>query len=172
MSGIELEKIKGLLREFTLERKCRLHVILIGGLAVQYYGIQDRTTIDIDAEVRGDIEGLFNYLKTKNIPGDISEDISRWSVISMPPGYRDRITTIYKDDFLEICVLHPLDFIISKLRRFSEEDIDDAQFVARKFNVSVEDIKRSSEDTIKHSIIDTALFIFRKNVEIFISKLS
>ena len=72
MSDIEIEKIKGLLREFTAERKCRLHVILIGGLAVQYYGIQDRATIDIDAEVRGDIEGLFNFLKSKNIPGDIS----------------------------------------------------------------------------------------------------
>src|SRR3972149_7032154 len=103
LSDIELEKIKGLLREFTAERKCRLHVILIGGLAVQYYGIQDRATIDIDAEVR--------------------------------------------------------------------EDIEDARFVARKFNVSAEDIKKSSEDTIQHSIIDTAIFIFRKNVEIFISKL-
>ncbi len=63
--------------------------------------MQDRATIDIDAEVRGDIEGLFSFLKSKNIPADIGEDISRWSVITIPPGYRERSIEMCKDRFLK-----------------------------------------------------------------------
>ncbi len=71
-----------------------------------------------------------------SIPGDISEDISRWSVIAMHRGCRGRTIKIYKNDLLETAVLHPLDFVISKLRRFSEEDIEDALFAAKNFNIS------------------------------------
>lgn len=179
MSHVEIKKIVELLKEFAATRKGKLRVILLGGLALQYYGMQDRATIDIDAEIRGDpetgsgqaMEGLFNFLKSKGIPADLGEDISRWSIITMPPGYRERTIEIYRDDLLMISVLHPLDFIISKLRRFTEEDMEDALFVARKFNVQAEEIKKSAEEAILHSAKDTSLFIFRKNIDIFIARL-
>lgn len=171
MSHVEIKKIVELLKEFAATRKGKLRVTLLGGLALQYYGMQDRATIDVDAEIRGDMEGLFNFLKSKNIPADFGEDISRWSIITMPPGYGERTIEIYRDDFLVISVLHPLDFIISKLRRFTEEDIEDALFVARKFNVQAEEIKKSAEEAILHSAKDTSLFIFRKNIDIFIARL-
>ncbi len=53
---------------------------------------------------------------------------------------------------------------------FSGEDIEDALFVSRKFNVKAEEIKKSAEETIRHSIKDTSLFIFRKNIDIFLAK--
>jgi hypothetical protein len=57
------------------------------------------------------------------------------------------------------------------LRRFTEEDIEDAIFVARKYNVEAAEIKRSAEVAIRNSPRDTALFVVRKNVDIFITKL-
>lgn len=171
MSQVNLEKIIDFLKEFAWSRKNSLQIILVGGLAVQYYGMGERATIDIDAEVTGDVKGVFEFLKSKHIPADIGENISGWSVVAMPPGYRERTNDIYKDEFLCVKVLHPLDFIIAKLRRFTEEDIEDALFVARKYNLEAREIESLAEETIANSPKDTALFVFRKNVDIFISML-
>jgi len=169
---VSLEKIIGLLKEFAWQRKSDLQIILLGALALQYYGLEDRATADIDAEVKGDVEGLFNFLRSHNIPADLGENISGWSVIAMPPDYEKRVIEIYKDEFLRISVLHPLDFIIAKLRRFTEEDIGDAVFVARRYKIGAKEIEKKSEEAIKNSPKDTALFIFRRNIAIFISKIA
>lgn len=171
MSQVDREKIIELLKEFAWTRRKSLEIILLGGLAVQYYGMENRATIDIDAEIKGDIEGVFTFLKSRNIPADIGENISGWSVVAMPPGYRERVIEIYGDEFLTVNVLDPLDFIIAKLRRFTEEDIEDALFVARKYNIKIEEIAKRAEEAIRNSPKDTALFVFRKNVSIFISNL-
>ena len=170
MLQVSLEKIIGLLKEFAWQRKSNLQITLLGALALHYYGMKDRATADIDAEVKGDVEGLFNFLKSHNIPADLGENISGWSVIAMPPDYEERVIEIYKDEFLRISVLHPLDFIIAKLRRFTEEDIGDAIFVARRYKIGAEEIEKKAEESIRNSPKDTALFIFRKNISIFISK--
>ena len=60
----------------------------------------------------------------------------------MPPDYEKRVTEIYKDEFLRVSVLHPLDFIIAKLRRFTEEDIGDAVFVARRYKIGADEIEK------------------------------
>lgn len=171
MLPIDLEKIVELFKEFAWTKRKSLEITLLGGLAVQYYGMGNRATLDIDAEIKGDVEGVFNFLKSRNIPADIGEDISGWSVVAMPPGYRERVVEIYRDEFLTVNVLHPLDFIIAKLRRFTEEDIEDALFVARKYGIGAEEIEKRAEEAIRNSPKDTALFIFRKNINIFISKL-
>jgi hypothetical protein len=169
---VSLEKIIGLLKEFAWQRKSDLQIILLGALALQYYGLEDRATADIDAEVKGDVEGLFNFLRSHNIPADLGENISGWSVIAMPPDYKERVIEIYRDEFLRISVLHPLDFIIAKLRRFTEEDIGDAVFVARRYKIGAKEIEKKSEEAIKNSPKDTALFIFRRNIAVFISKIA
>jgi len=171
LSPIDLEKILELLKEFVWTRRERLEITLLGGLAVQYYGMENRATIDIDAEIIGDLEALFNFLKSKNIPADIGENISGWSVVSMPQGYRERVIEIYRDEFLTVNVLDPLDFIIAKLRRFTEEDIEDALFVAKKYNIKIEEIEKRAEEAIRNSPKDTVLFLFRKNINIFIALL-
>lgn len=171
MSQVDLERVIEILKEFAWTMEKSLEIILLGGLALQYYGMENRATIDIDAEIKGDIEGVFNFLKSHNIPADIGENISGWSVVAMPPGYRERGIEIYGDEFLTVNVLAPLDFVIAKLRRFTEEDIEDALFVARKYNIRIEEIEKKAEEAIRNSPKDTALFVFRKNIGIFISKL-
>ena len=170
MSQIDLERIIELLKEFTTASKSTLEITVLGGLALQYYGKRERITIDIDGEIKGDLEGVFNFLKSNNIPADIGENVSGWSVVAMPPGYRERVIAIYRDEFLTVNVLHPLDFVIAKLRRFTEEDIEDALFVAKKYNLSAGEIERLAEEAIGNSPKDTMLFMFRKNVSTFISR--
>jgi len=171
LSRLDPEAILEILKEFTSVKGSLLEITLVGGLALHYYGMKDRATVDIDAEVKGDVEGLFSFLKEKGIPSDIGEDISGWSVISMPPGYRERATQIYRDDLLQVKVLHPADFIIAKLRRFTEEDLEDAIFVAKRFNVTAGDIRKAAEAAIRNSPRDTALLIFKKNVELLLERL-
>jgi hypothetical protein len=68
-------------------------------------------------------------------------------------------------------VLHPVDFIIAKLRRFTEEDIEDALFVARKYKMKTQEVEKSAEEAIRHSVKDTALFLFRGNVQLFLERM-
>jgi len=171
LSQVDLERVLSLLKEFAHARKRPLRVILVGALALQHYGLHDRATIDLDAEVAGDVEGLFQFLKSHRVPADLGENISGWSVIAMPPGYRERATAIFQDDFLEVKALSPLDLIIAKLRRFTEEDIQDARFILEKYRISPEEIAQSAEEAIRHSAKDTALFLFRTNVRIFLEAL-
>jgi len=168
---LDLTEIVELLKEFTREKNKALGIILIGGLALHHYGLRERKTVDIDAEVNGDVEGLFRFLKSKKIPSDIGENISGWSVINLPPLYRKRALPIYNDKLLTVKVLHPLDFIVAKLRRCTDEDLEDALFVARKFGLKKDDIRKSANNAIKNSPVDTALFIFRKNVDLFLEKM-
>lgn len=171
MSQVNLEDIIQILNEYTGKTKKPLELILIGGLALQYYGMKERATIDIDAEIKGDLEGLFNFLKENSIPSDLGEDIAGWSVVSMPPGYRERAIEIYTATNLSVKVLNPLDFIIAKLRRATEEDMSDAIFVAKKFGLRPEDIKNCAEEAVRNSPKDTMVFLFRKNVELFLKGL-
>ena len=176
MSHVDLAKVLLLLKQFVTERKSQLDLTLLGGLALQHYGMQNRATIDVDAEVTtrtgrtSDLLELFQFLKAHQIPSDLSENISGWSVVAMPPGYKDRTVTIYQDLQLRVAVLSPLDFVISKLRRFTEEDIEDALFVARKYAVEPKEIEQAAEEAIAHSVRDTTLFLFRGNLRFFIDK--
>lgn len=171
MSKLNLNYIVGLLKEFSQKNK-PLEVILIGGLSMEYYGLKERATIDIDAEVKGDINKLVQFFKKKHIPADLGEDISRRSLISLPPVYKERAITIYSDVNLKIKVLSPIDFIIAKIRRFTEQDLEDALFVARKYQLKVEDIQKAAKEATNNSPKDTAIFIFKKNVELFVDKLN
>lgn len=171
MSQIDLNATIEILKTFSIREKKPLRLILLGGLALHHFGMENRSTIDIDAEVDGDLESLFLFLKTQKIPSDLSENISGWSVIAMPPGYRERAITLFKSEFLEVCVLDPSDFVISKLRRFTEEDIEDALFVVKKYAISADQVSESAEAAIAHSVKDTGLFLFKKNVDLFLRKL-
>ncbi|MBN4054435.1 hypothetical protein JYT87_01865 [Nitrospira defluvii] len=170
MPQINLNSVIETLKVFSLQEKKPLQLILLGGLALHHYGMKNRSTIDIDAEVKGDLESLFQFLKSRNIPSDLSENISGWSIIAMPPGYRERAKTLFQSEFLEVRVLDPIDFVISKLRRFSEEDIKDALFVVKKYRMGSDQISRSAETAIASSVKDTTLFLFKKNIDLFLKK--
>ena len=171
MSVLSLRKVIELLEEYTQKNKSRLEIILIGGLALHFYGLHGRSTIDLDAEVRGEVEPLMKFLKKNKIPADIGESIERWSTINLLPGYRRRALPFYKQKFLVIKVLAPLDFVITKLRRFTEDDLHDALFVADKYRLSSSVMKKAGAKIIKSSPKDTALFAFKKNLDYFLRRL-
>lgn len=74
MSQLNLQNIIEIFKEYSTLKRASLDILLVGGLALHHYGMKDRATMDVDAEVRGDIEGLIDYLKSKHIPADMGED--------------------------------------------------------------------------------------------------
>lgn len=89
----------------------------------------------------------------------------------MPPGYRERATVFHEQPGLRSRLLAPVDFVIAELRRGTEQDLDDAAFVARRFGVPPSAVKDAAERAVSASPKDTALFAFRKIVELFCQRL-
>ena len=164
MPNLNLNKVLEILKRFNK----RANILILGSLAMQHYGKRSRT-INFDAEVAGvSPEVLQRYLAQNGIPSDLGEDVSRWSVISIPRGYRRRAVCIFRNEKIVVNVMAPLDLIISKLRRFSEEDIEDSIYLVNKFSISKNEILKHARRAIKESPKDTTVFAFRKNVGLFI----
>ena len=122
----------------------------------------------MDAELGQDVEQVSAFLKQHGVPSNLSENISGWSIVSLPPGYRDRANVLYARENLRVVVLEPADFIISKLRRGTEQDFTDSEFVARRYGVTAQAIQMAA---VAASPKDTALFVFRKAVALFRQRL-
>ena len=167
MPTITADWLIELLSEYVRQTGRVVDLLLIGALALQAYGYRDRLTQAIDGELAGPIEPLAQFLMAQNIPADLTQDLSGWSVVAMPPGYRDRATDLINRPELRVRLLAPADFIIAKLRRGTELDLDDATFVARRFSIPPTAIQESAEAAVAASRQDTALFLFRKTVELF-----
>ncbi len=103
MSPIKLDEIKVLLERYVRETRQTIDLILIGGLALQAYGLHERVTVDLDGELVGELEPLLEFLLANHVPADLGENISGWSVVAMPPGYRDR-TSVWHED-AGLCLL-------------------------------------------------------------------
>ncbi|WP_028951027.1 nucleotidyltransferase [Sulfurihydrogenibium subterraneum] len=166
------EKILELLKQFVVEKKEPLELLLVGALALPFYDVEFRFTYDLDAELQqGNIEDLYFYLKSKGFESDLSENVSGWSVISMPSGYRERCQIVYQNGLLTIKILSPEDYIIMKLRRGTTQDIEDALAVGIRKKVKKRDLDVLYEKVLKESIKDTALFNFKKIYALFINEL-
>jgi len=46
--------------------------------------------MDLNGELIGELEPLLEFLRGNHVPADLGENISWWSVVAMPLGYRDR----------------------------------------------------------------------------------
>ena len=167
MPTITSDRLIQLLEQFVRESNQPLDMLLVGALALQAYGYHDRYTQDVDAEISGQIEPLMTFLGTQHIPADLTQDIGGWSVVAMPPGYKDRTSDLVSNGNLRIRLLAPIDFIIAKLRRGTDLDHEDAMFVAKRFSVSVTAVRDAAAAAIAASRRDTALFLFNKTVELF-----
>lgn len=171
MSALTLDHLIGLLQEYVRDTRAHLDLLLIGRLALYAYGAENPQTEDLDAEIVGDFDRLVAFLKQRQILTNLSENISGWSVVAMPPGYRERATVFFDQSGLRIRLLAPADFVIAKLRRGTETDLEDAIFVAQKFGVSSGAVQASAESAVAASPKDTALFAFRQTVELFCRRL-
>jgi hypothetical protein len=106
------------------------------------------------------------------VPSNLSENISGWSIVSLSPGYRDRAKVLHERENLRVAVLEPTDFIVSKLRRGTEQDFSDAEFVAQRYGVTPQAVQAAADAAVAASPKDTALFVFRKAVALFIRRMT
>lgn len=171
MPPITTDRLTSLLVEYVQKTGAPVDLLLVGGLALQAYGYTDRSTQDVDGELKGDLDPLVRFLREHQVPADLGENMSGWSVIAMPPGYRDRATVYREQPRLRLRLLQPADFIIAKLRRGTDLDLEDAAYVAHRFGVTAHAIRDAADAAIAASPQDTALFIFRKTVALFCARL-
>ncbi len=171
MPTITADRLIALLEQFVETTGHPIDLLLVGALAMQCYGLRERYTNDVDGELIGPLQPLLTFLTDKGVPADLTQDISGWSVVAMPPGYRDRATDLVSHSKLRIRLLEPVDFVIAKLRRGIELDLDDALYVVRRFRISRDAIEQAAAAAVAASPQDTALFLFRKTVELFCRQL-
>lgn len=116
--------------EQKLELKTSVNVFLAGGMAVNLY-TGNRTTTDVDVE----------FSKRISIPKDLvvfvtTPDGKQWplyidtnynsSFALMHKDYLDNVISVDFDlNFLQVKILSPLDLVVSKIARLSEQDRDD-----------------------------------------------
>jgi hypothetical protein len=171
LSALTADQVIELLTDYTRETGASLDILLVGALALQAYGYQNRLTRDLDAEVVGSVDTLTEFLSRHSIPADLTTNFSGWSVVAMPPGYRDRATNLVHQSNLRVRLLEPVDFVISKLRRGTDLDLDDAAFVAKRYHLTSEQIRAATSAALAASPKDTALFLFNKTVDLFCKSL-
>lgn len=172
MPTLTVESLIELLTRYVADTDIQLDLLLVGALALQAYGVSKRVTVDVDAELQGPLMPLRDYLTARKIPADLTQNFSGWSVVAMPPGYRDRAIDLIHRPGLRVRILSPVDFVIAKLRRGTEIDFDDAFLVARHYHLSTETIQVSAREALAASPQDTALFLFQKTVDLFCNSLS
>jgi len=171
---MDKEELIKILENYAREKNEKLSLIIVGAHALPFYGVESRYTRDIDAEVlQGDLYELKDFLESLGIEADLTENFSGWSVILMPSDYREKAITVYESPHLNIKVLDPYDFILSKLRRGTQSDIEDALKVAKNLkDFNPDRLKERIERTLKESPKDTQLLNFKKICQYFFSLLS
>ena len=171
MPTINTERLVELLSRYVQQTGTSVDLLLVDALALQAYGYHDRLTHDIDGELAGPVEPLLQFFTAQQIPADLTQDLSGWSMVAMPPGYRERATDLISQPNLRVRLLAPVDFVIAKLRRGTEQDLDDAAFVTKRFGLSPQAIQDVASAALAASRQDTSLFLFRKTVELFCQSL-
>lgn len=172
LSPITADRLTALLVEYVRKTGTTVDLLLVGGLALQAYGYTDRSTRDVDGELVGDLDSLVQFLREHQVPADLGENMSGWSVIAMPPGYQGRATVHFERPGVRLRLLHPTDFVIAKLRRGTDLDLEDAEYVARRFHISAKAVRDAAEAAIVASPQDTAVFLFRKTVDLFCGRMA
>lgn len=171
MSRLTTDRLIALLTDYVRKTGATVDLLLVGGLALQAYGEVDRATQDVDGELVGELAPLVQFLAERQVPADLGENISGWSVVAMPPGYRDRASVLVEKPGLRVRLLAPTDFIIAKLRRGTDLDLEDAASVAERFTVTAAEVKAAADAALAASPQDTMLFAFRKAVDLFCGRI-
>lgn len=165
-----VQELIGKLEEYAKLSGEKLVVLIVGAHALHFYGCRGRHTRDLDAEIlEGDLYQLRDFLSKCGIEADLTGNFSGWSIISMPPGYRERGQVVYDSPHLNLMVLEPCDYIVAKLRRGTRQDIEDALEVAKAVkDFSIERLNKRVREATEASVPDTSLLNFRKIVRHFI----
>jgi hypothetical protein len=111
-------------------------------------------------------------LNRHGIPADLTANFSGWVSCGDASGYRNRATDLVHQSNLRVRLLSPIDFVISKLRRGTDLDLEDATFVVRRFHLTPDQVRTTAAAALAASPQDTALFLFRKTVDLFCQSVS
>ena len=172
LQPLTLNQIVRDLADYHRQTGNTVDLLLIGGLALQAYGYSERVTVDVDGELVGELDPLMKFLQQRQIPADLGENISGWSIVAMPPGYRERTSVWHEESGIRLRLLDPVDFIIAKLRRGTDQDLDDAEYVSTRYSILPNAVQASAESAITASPQDTALFLFKKTVQNFCQRMT
>lgn len=151
------------IENFAREKNEHIELLLVGGLAMSFYG-NPKYTVDIDGEIKcGDkvYFELFEYLKNEGVAYNLSDNISGWGIIPLPEGFRGRASTVYKSEYITLKVLDPVDYVFSKLLRGTEEDFHDALEVIKNYKIT-RDSLIEKQGLIKFPKDPETLFFKRK----------
>ena len=166
-----IERVKKLVNFLSKNTDENIEIIVVGGTAMSFYG-DYRTTMDIDAEILNCPEDLYKdsleHLKENKIQFNIDEDFDGWGMVPMPSGYRERATPVYKEGNITVKTLEPIDFIISKLRRGADIDINDAEKIVSRNNVTEKAIRERVSEI--EFIKTEETFWFKQRLERFINE--
>lgn len=172
---------QGVLRFFRLlserfDQPCR--IILTGAGAGALHG-RIRSTLDLDFAVKlvspgneklwedfreacHEVRGLTGILV------QYAEDIDHWSSITLL-DYERHTVPFGKFGSMEVHVLEPSYWAIGKLARYLDPDIRDLVEVLKKTKTPWRELVRVLGRALKESPKSTACFLFRRQVEDFLS---
>jgi len=97
LQQLTLNQIVQDLAEYHRQTGNAVDLLLIGGLALQAYGYAERVTVDVGGELVGELDPLMTFLQQRQILADLGENISGWSIVAMPPGYRERASVWHEE---------------------------------------------------------------------------
>ena len=128
--------------------------------------------MDVGGELVGELDPLITFFQQHRAPADLGENTSVWSIVLMSPGYRERNSVWHEEPGIRLRLLNPVDFVIARLRRGTDQDLDDAEYLAQRFQVLSTAIRSAAESAIAASPGDAAIFFFKKTVENFRDQLT
>lgn len=157
----ELKKLIELLKTKNEE----ITIIVTGGVARHFYDIS-RITADIDAEINCSDQNFLDIvdaIQKNKIIAHVDLNIDSWGMIPLPEGYKERATFAFKDKNVTVKVIDKLDYLFSKLARGTEEDINDALEVIKKYNITSKDFEDRYKLIKPLKALETFNFIKRVN---------
>ncbi len=156
-----------------------VNVLVTGGAAAILFGVS-RATEDIDFEVEVVVsptqrhqawqsleQALGEVQKLTGITPQFSEDIDRWSSITLPSKRR---RPLWKFSTVKVEVLDPLDWSVGKLARYLASDESDVVEVFKRQNVSPRGVAQTWGKALALSPASSAQTLFRNNVRSFFDK--
>ncbi len=155
-----IDKIDAVLQSFAYSGE-PIKMILAGGMAVNYY-CGTRYTEDVDASFSRKIllpyaDLIVHYLKEDGTSAYIYFDTNYSpSLALMHEDYPDDLVDYreinIKDRAIKLFLLSPIDLAISKIARFSDQDVQDILELASRRFFSAEELKSRAEEALSYYV--------------------
>jgi hypothetical protein len=135
--------------EAALDLKEPIKMYLAGGMAAHLY-TGGRVTTDVDAE----------FSRRIFIPADIMIETADGQLLYIDTNYNSTFALMHEDyqvdavsvpmdlKMLEVCVLSPVDLVVSKIARYADHDRQDIEAIVRAGLVTAEEINARAREAL------------------------